>query len=910
MPGTVRLRKGGTALCGTALILLLAASHSAHAASLTAITVFGCDEHGTVNTASRSNTGPVDAAWDTFIYEGDVFSKAPGDSGGIPWLNSSADHTIGVPLTLGAHTFTFHIEGPGPEDWVGLNLFFNDRNGQPGISAMVPGGTGGPPYPEFRPNRAKRTMGWPITDVPANGALNWPEVETGLCAFAEGATRKTVVLKHFHFSSPSDDAAIDLVGPHAIGPSGTPDCVGQFVIEVEESVPRPSDLFLWLQTRAGTTMGAPDMMESWSRLFDRADAAPPFSFKYDGKPSSEFLKDWKVARSDKGIDENRTAHIVTYTDSETGLEVRWEGIEHAEYKTIEWTVYLKNTGTENTPIISDIQALDVQLQRSTDCEFALHYNRGDSCDAGSFEPLVEELGAGEAFQSAPSGGRPTNAAFPYFNLRAGSEGVIVVVGWPGQWAAKFARDDDRSIHIVAGQELTRFTLYPSEEVRTPLIVLQFSEEANWIDAQNRWRQWMIKHNIPRPGGKALPLPMFNACSSHQFAEMTKANEESQIAFIDSYLDKGLKLDYWWMDAGWYVGAAENNWTWTGTWEVDRRPHRFPNGLRAVSDHAHGKGVKVIVWFEPERVAGGTWLAAEHPEWVLGGTDGGLLNLGNPEAWDWLVNHIDKIITDEGIDLYRQDFNIDPLGHWRGNDAEDRQGITENKHVAGYLAYWDELLRRHPGMLIDSCASGGRRNDLETMRRAVPLLRSDYLFEPAGQQNHSYGLSFWLPFHGTGYTPSNAAGWGWGTGKLSYDPYTRRSNMCPSNIGCFDFRVEVDDALIRKLYLEWLEIGPNYFGDYYPLTDWSQEQNVWVAMQFNRADAGAGHVQAFRRNDCFYEAARLKLQRLDADSNYVVKDFDAQDTRIVSGSELMEKGLLVAIPGQPGAATVAYTKDLH
>jgi len=52
-------------------------------------------------------------------------------------------------------------------------------------------------------------------------------------------------------------------------------------------------------------------------------------------------------------------------------------------------------------------------------------------------------------------------------------------------------------------------------------------------------------------------------------------------------------------------------------------------------------------------------------------------------------------------------------------------MTENLYVQGYLAYWDGLLQQHPGMLIDSCASGGRRNDLETLRRAVPLLRSDY-----------------------------------------------------------------------------------------------------------------------------------------------------------------------------------------
>ena len=182
----------------------------------------------------------------------------------------------------------------------------------------------------------------------------------------------------------------------------------------------------------------------------------------------------------------------------------------------------------------------------------------------------------------------------------------------------------------------------------------------------------------------------------------------------------------------------------GKWIAGRTGSRTACGRSAIMPTAKASrpssGSNRNVWRR------GTWLATEHPQWVLGGAGGGLLNLGNPEAWNWLVNHIDKIITDEGIDLYRQDFNIDPLGYWRGNDTEDRQGITENKYVIGYLAYWDELLRRHPGMLIDSCASGGRRNDLETMRRAVPLLRSDYLFEPVGQQGHTYGLSFWLPFY--------------------------------------------------------------------------------------------------------------------------------------------------------------------
>ncbi len=209
------------------------------------------------------------------------------------------------------------------------------------------------------------------------------------------------------------------------------------------------------------------------------------------------------------------------------------------------------------------------------------------------------------------------------------------------------------------------------------------------------------------------------------------------------------------------------------WHLGSGWHPFPRRTPAVAHHAHDKGVQLILWFEPERVTKGSWLAVNHPEWIFGGKDGGLLDLGNPAAWNWLVDHIDQFITGEGVDIYRQDFNMDPLGHWRANDASDRQGITEIKHVRGYLAYWDELRRRHPGMLIDSCASGGRRDDLETMRRAVPFLRSDYCTDPDGMQCHTYGFNLWLPYY------RGAAG--------TTDAYDFRSNISPLMMAAWDMR---------------------------------------------------------------------------------------------------------------------------
>ncbi|MDD4730244.1 MAG: alpha-galactosidase, partial [Dysgonamonadaceae bacterium] len=391
-------------------------------------------------------------------------------------------------------------------------------------------------------------------------------------------------------------------------------------------------------------------------------------------------------------------------------------------------------------------------------------------------------------------------------------------------------------------------------------------------------------------------PQLNACSSHFYSEMTQADEESQKMFIDRYLEKGIKLDYWWMDAGWY--PCDGQWPKTCTWKVDST--RFPNGLRPVSDHAHSKGVDIIVWFEPERIGDeNSWLSLAHPEWLL---DGKLLNLGIPEVQKWAIDHFSSLITEQGIDLYRQDYNIDPLDHWRNNDSFDRQGITENLYIQGYLTYWDGLIARHPGMLIDACASGGRRIDLETMRRAVPLLRSDYLIEPVGQQGHTYGLSLWLPFHGT------ALGHNWGGPNLD-SSYDFRSAMTPAPNFTYDVRPEAkgdtDWRSVVKLYEQWRDISPAMLGDYYQLLPYSVADDSWLAWQFDLPEQGSGIVQAFRRSKCDESAKTFYLRGLNPAAHYEVINLDVQGAIKYKGKELMENGLEVKIPDIPGASVITY-----
>jgi alpha-galactosidase len=600
---------------------------------------------------------------------------------------------------------------------------------------------------------------------------------------------------------------------------------------------------------------------------------------------------------------NLTEHTLSWADPDTGLEVRCVAIQYHDFPTTEWTVYFRNTGSQNTPIIENIQALDVQLDRGDTGEFLLHHNVGSPADGNDYGPLETVLPPGKTKRMGGAGGRPTNSDWSYFNLEWPGEGLIVAVGWPGQWVAELVRDQARGLQIRAGQELTRFKLLPGEEVRSPLVVLQFWE-GDWIRSQNIWRRWMMAHSMPRPGGQ-LPQPQFVASSSRQYDEMIKATEANQIMFIDRYLSEKLPLDFWWMDAGWYVHDG-GGWPHVGTWLVDS--NRFPNGLRGVSDYAHEKGMKIVVWFEPERVTADTWLTRNHPEWIVGGSNGGLLNLGNPEARQWLTEHVDRMIREQGIDLYRQDFNMDPLKYWRENDGPDRQGITEIKHITGYLAFWDELRRRHPNLLIDSCASGGRRNDLETMRRAVPLWRSDYAFETIGHQCMTYGISLWLPFHGTGTVAARNAGY-YGSGKTPVEPYAFWSNVSPSLGFGIDMRVrDLDYASLRRLVGQWRRVIPNYFGDYYPLTPWSRDNRLWIAWQFDRPEAGEGIVQVFRRESSYYESARFQLQGLNPQSQYSVMNVaDPAAAEEYSGRELGERGVPVVFSNQPDSVVLLYSR---
>jgi alpha-galactosidase len=118
---------------------------------------------------------------------------------------------------------------------------------------------------------------------------------------------------------------------------------------------------------------------------------------------------------------------------------------------------------------------------------------------------------------------------------------------------------------------------------------------------------------------------------------------------------------------------------------------------------------------------------------------------------------------------------------------------------------------------------------------------------------------------------------------------------------------IDWDLYRRLVNQWRQVADRMLGDYYPLTPYSLQNDRWIAWQFDRPEQGDGMIQAFRRDESPTASMSFRLLGLETAALYEVRDLDAGIPQIVSGKELVEKGLIVKIKDKPGAVILAYSK---
>jgi alpha-galactosidase len=625
---------------------------------------------------------------------------------------------------------------------------------------------------------------------------------------------------------------------------------------------------------------------------------PPFSFTYGGKSSREFLASWKTKAIDVAAADGRQKHTITYTDPVSGLQVVCEVSRFADYRAVDWVLYFRNTGKANTPILEDIRPLDLGIASLADASVILHRGNGSRCAPTDFLPIDQPVAVNAEINLAPIGGRSSDGVLPFFNLQWNGGGLVGAIGWSGQWAMRLHRETGGAVTLQAGQQLTHFTLHPGESVRTPRILLTLWQGNDPLRGHNLFRRLLIAHYLPKRNGEVAIAPL--TWMTWMAFNQGQVNEENQLDWIARTAKTG--MEGYWLDAGWFEGGFPNG---AGSWVPDAK--KFPRGLKPIGDAARTAGMPFVLWFEPERVATNSSIAREHPEFVLKcktpandptcQMPGDLFNLGDPAARVWLTDYLSKCFSDWGVDIFRNDFNIDPLRFWREADAPDRQGITEIRYIEGLYQLLDDLVRRRPGLTIDNCASGGRRIDLETTSRSYPLWRSDIQCygkaTPVPDQIQTAGLSLYVPQH-------TAGAW-------AFDPYSFRSVATMGVSLCPDIRnKDLPLDVVKRAMGEVKELRPLYFGDYYPLFAINDSEQAWCGWQFDRPELGHGFGMVFRRAKAANAVADVKLHGLNPQSMYEVEfrdSYAAKKKAKMTGAALAQQR--IEIGSAPGSLLILY-----
>ena len=622
--------------------------------------------------------------------------------------------------------------------------------------------------------------------------------------------------------------------------------------------------------------------------------------EYVGFSDKDFLMmSQKTEANETTKSENTDTEIL---HSKSGIKFTLKTVFYPDYAAFDWVIYFSNMTAKDSPVVSDLSPAELTFEGDnpiilTSCSD----NEAITGTPAPYTPRSFDLEQSESLSFKPTNGRSTEAAFPYYNLEYGGKGAFVVTSWAGQWINDFSYDKNANETKFSGRQET-FSSYlkPGETARTPLTAVILYDGRDTDRATNLWRRWMIDCNMYKKDGKTNLEPFIAGLPG----EVMRETEQNMVRRINYYNEQNVDIDYFWIDAGWYIDGNTKTWIHVGNWTMDT--DRFPNKLLSVSEACKNAGMKggVILWFEPERNAFSLKdnefdLYGAKKEWIVGYNgakntavgpdDYHIFDLGNNEALFWMTDKIKTVLTEGNISIYREDFNNGwTLRIWNQiNAAEpDRAGMIENGGVQGHLRLWDNILSLDNIEMIDSCASGGHRLELETMRRAVALHPTDYNYNDlTARHRASYGLACWFPFTGanTGFDNYHTF-----TDKYIMRSSFRQSIACQVNIEGFS---EQRKQLLRDCISEWKSINGYFYDDIYELTDSNVSGNEWYAYSYINPDEQDGFALVFNHGGKFSPSSKnIRLKGLNPDDTYELTFADFDGTVTASGAELMSVGV--------------------
>lgn len=612
--------------------------------------------------------------------------------------------------------------------------------------------------------------------------------------------------------------------------------------------------------------------------------APVYDFSVGGKKLSEHLSDWTETSCTESLYADGVRSTLVLMNETDLIQATVVAVYYDATATFEWTVHIKNVGTERSEVISDFYAMDASL----DISDATLYFSGGSYEKNDDFALYSKSLTTKTLTFDTINGRTSRLYLPFFNLSGEKLGATVGIGWAGNWTADFTGKKTTAV-TISQTELEGY-LEPDEEIRSPLVSVHFYT-GNPLKGFNTFRK-RVKDSLPEGYG-SISACFFVGAEGQD--DTTNATESGALEILQKSVDLGIAdiLDYAWFDAGWYETGDIGHWYQAvGDWVVD--PDKYPEGFTNVKAALDAAGVGFLLWYEPERIPTVSNLyktisaKAECASWLLysDNAENCLWNMGDADALQDICERISNSIQESGVNYYRQDFNIDPGNYWKKADEtlyDGRKGFAENKYVVGEYYFLDYLTQHNPGLLIDNCASGGRRIDLEMCRRSIPLWRSDYNcydYEDISEalQYQTYGLSMWLPYSA-------------GADLYEDDLYEYRSGL-GSCIFTVNDRILAGDQTYVQYIRDWDAVKYYFDKEYYPLTPCTVSDRNSVAMQFG--DETEGVILLYARPNAKERAETFLMNGLTAGATYTLSYIEGETLTEKSGSDLLTDGFTLDV----------------
>ncbi len=306
------------------------------------------------------------------------------------------------------------------------------------------------------------------------------------------------------------------------------------------------------------------------------------------------------------------------------------------------------------------------------------------------------------------------AGVPGFGFGVG-ELWAVHLAWSGDSIHWAERNPDGHAGLGAGELLApgEVVLGPREEYATPPLFAAYS--AAGLDGLSAAYHRLVRD---RPSHPRSPRPVvLNTWEAvyfdHRLERLAGLAEVAARLGVERFV----------LDDGWFRNRRDDT-AGLGDWDVD--PAVWPQGLRPLIDKVRSLGMEFGLWVEPEMVNPDSELFRAHPDWILqapgrlpkGWRHQQVLDLANPDCYGVIRDRLDALLAEHDIAFLKWDHNRDLIeaGH------AGRPGV----HAQTLAVYrlLDELRARHPGVEIESCASGGGRVDLGILARTDRVWPSD------------------------------------------------------------------------------------------------------------------------------------------------------------------------------------------